>query len=242
MDNPKEILDELKKQFFSAYEKDREITKILEELNGSSRFKTADRFAKEVGRLASATLTKVVKADNLTNGEFTEEIGLQAVKPFFEAIQKLIADKTAIVQKNVNSQLGLNIQAIKPKFESSRIDNLVTKINEADEFADAKWLLEDGAVENFTTQVVRDSVKANADYGNDIGVKAYITRSTNGGCCDWCERLSGTYEYGKQPADFFKTHKDCGCTIEYHPSKHSYHRISYYVDDSSKLRKRTEKL
>lgn len=36
------------------------------------------------------------------------------------------------------------------------------------------------------------------------------------GCCEWCTRQSGRYEYpDKVPADVYKRHDNCKCTVEY---------------------------
>jgi len=36
-----------------------------------------------------------------------------------------------------------------------------------------------------------------------------------GGCCEWCQKLAGIYEYGKHPKDIFKRHDNCTCLVTF---------------------------
>jgi len=60
-----------------------------------------------------------------------------------------------------------------------------------------------------------ESVKRNAEFVSDSGVKAYIIRTTTGKCCEWCTNIAGKYEYGQEPKDIYRRHANCDCVVEY---------------------------
>ena len=67
------------------------------------------------------------------------------------------------VQDNLNQKSGINITKQLPKINQERINNLVEKITEYDNFEDAKWLLDEPVV-NFIQSIVDDVVKENVEF------------------------------------------------------------------------------
>ncbi len=50
-----------------------------------------------------------------------------------------------------------------------------------------------------------------------MGLSPKIIRKSNGGCCDWCNKLVGTYDYSAAPGDVYRRHENCNCTVDYDP-------------------------
>lgn len=71
------------------------------------------------------------------------------------------------------------------------------------------------ALINVVHSFADESVKKNAKYDYDLGLSAKIVRTTNGKCCKWCNKLAGTYDYDKAPADVYRRHNNCDCIVEY---------------------------
>lgn len=126
------------------------------------------------------------------------------------------------VQKVINKSNNIGIRAIEPEIDEDRIEHILTKL--VDE--DADWLLGSDVVENIARQAVMDTVKANAKFHEEAGLHAYMSRSGSG-CCAWCAEVSGTYEYGDQPDDFFRSHKGCTCIIHYQPRRGKLQNLSW---------------
>ena len=76
-----------------------------------------------------------------------------------------------------------------------------------------------GPVRTFTESAVNDTIEENARFMQDSGLKTTVTRNSGGKCCDWCAKLDGTWEYGKQPKDFFRQHENCTCSITFRSEK-----------------------
>ena len=61
-------------------------------------------------------------------------------------------------------------------------------------------------IKNITQAYYDEFVKENAESSAQVGLKTIVIRREIGRCCDWCASLAGEYEYGEQPADFFRRH------------------------------------
>ena len=47
------------------------------------------------------------------------------------------------------------------------------------------------------------------------GLKCWITRKTDGKCCEWCDKMAGRFEYGAEPDDIYRRHDNCDCTVTF---------------------------
>ncbi len=81
---------------------------------------------------------------------------------------------------------------------------------------DAMWLL-DAPVKTFSQSIVDDTIRTNAEFQSKAGLRPRIIRRDSGGCCDWCAKLAGTYDYPGVPREVYRRHANCNCTVEYDP-------------------------
>lgn len=80
---------------------------------------------------------------------------------------------------------------------------------------EVKAVLRHGPIEHIVKSFYDDFVELNVRARADAGMKEMVIREALGGCCDWCQKLAGIYEYGKQPKDFFKRHDNCTCVVTF---------------------------
>ena len=67
-----------------------------------------------------------------------------------------------------------------------------------------------------------DALKENAEFQYGAGLSPVIRRTANGGCCDWCAKLAGTYPYADVRDignDVYRRHRSCRCCIVYDPGE-----------------------
>lgn len=81
---------------------------------------------------------------------------------------------------------------------------------------DIEWLL-DAPIVNLTESAVEKSIKANADFQYDAGLRPRVIRRSSGYCCEWCAALEGEYEYPDVPDEVWMRHRNCTCIVEYYP-------------------------
>ena len=85
------------------------------------------------------------------------------------------------------------------------------------------WILNDPAyLVNYLEAVVDTGIKNNVGMLGQAGIRARITRTTDGNACPWCQALAGTYDYGEIPDygidiedNLFRRHRDCHCRVTY---------------------------
>lgn len=81
----------------------------------------------------------------------------------------------------------------------------------------SKWLLEGPVLENLLKDIVTDSIEKNSKFQYDSGMKPKVVRRSSGNCCEWCDKIAGTYYYPDVPRDVYRRHNNCNCTVEYYP-------------------------
>ena len=72
-------------------------------------------------------------------------------------------------------------------------------------------------IENFSEHYVDESVKENADFQYETGMKPKVIRISSGHCCAWCADIAGEYEYPNVPDDVYHRHSNCDCSVDYLP-------------------------
>lgn len=140
------------------------------------------------------------------------------------------------VQELVNQDAGIGMKALEPAIDKYRIQNLIEKLVNGESIDDLildqmnEWLLSPQILENISRSAVTDTIQANARIQSEAGLKTVMIRHIGSdGCCEWCRKMADgvAYEYGKQPADFWRIHHNCTCWIEYKPVKGSSKKIRY---------------
>lgn len=71
------------------------------------------------------------------------------------------------------------------------------------------------SVVNFSKSVPTDAIKSNVDSEMHAGMRPKIIRSTDGNCCAWCSSIAGIYYADQAPADIYRRHDHCSCTVTY---------------------------
>lgn len=60
----------------------------------------------------------------------------------------------------------------------------------------------------------------NAKFRYREGMDVVIVRKLQGGACAWCRNLAGAYGYEDVPADVYRRHDNCRCTVTYKSGKY----------------------
>lgn len=95
------------------------------------------------------------------------------------------------------------------------------------------------ALTNAAQSLYDDYVKANASFRSGAGLKAKLIRTMHGHGCPWCRKLAGTYDYDDAPADIYRRHDNCSCTVTYVTEK-GYQDVhsKKYVTDPKEIERR----
>lgn len=173
-------------------------------------------FAIEVGEILMNVFGMNITAEILPDGKMYFNIAERILNSTLKKNYELISGFAVDVQKLLNDEAKLHLKSQTPEFNQDRVDGLVNKLSSVNSFEDVKWLLDDPII-NFSQSIVDDAIKANVEFHFNAGLSPKITRRLLGDACAWCKSLAGTYDYHDEPADFYRRHERCRCTVEYSP-------------------------
>lgn len=179
-------------------------------------YKDANDFAIEVGEILVEVLGKNITAEILPDGKMYYNIADRVLNPTMSKNHELISSYAADVQTELNQNAGLRMKGQKVELNQDRIDGIVSRVSNEDDFERIKWIL-DEPVKNFSQSIVDDTIKKNVEFHAKSGLKPKIIRRSTGNCCDWCDEIVGVYEYPDVHKDVYRRHRYCRCTVDYYP-------------------------
>lgn len=184
--------------------------------NKKATYLDANDFAIEIGEILSDILQTKITADVLPDGKMYFNIAERILNPTMKKNYELIANFVVDVQTELNRNARLRLKGQLPELNQDRIDGMINRLSSEDNFEAIKWLLDDPII-NFSQSIVDDGIKVNANFHEKAGLSPKITRRVAGHACDWCKNLAGTYNYSETPADIYRRHERCRCTVDYRP-------------------------
>lgn len=212
-----ELLEKIQSEFKNKTEKSKLLKqKILTLKAGKATHLDSNEFAIEVGNILADVFKNEITENVLPDGKIYYNIAKRLIEPNIKSNYDLVSDYSRDVQEVLNEESNISLKAIKPELNQDRIDGIINKICEYDDFNQGKWLLEE-PIKNFTQSVVDDTIKTNADFQYKSGLSPKIIRKEAGNCCDWCKEVVGVYEYPDVPKDVYRRHRFCRCTVDYVP-------------------------
>jgi len=173
-----------------------------------------------------------LSGDELPDGMMYWNIATRVILPILEQSYGLSATACETVQNHLNAEAGISLKAVVPEFEDDAAEGIMNLVA-SDKYEKVKSRFAT-ASETMIAKVADRSVKENADYQYNSGMSPKIQRIPVGGCCEWCQKLGGTYEYEdvKNTGNMvFRRHANCGCLVVYVPvsgKKQDVHSIREY--------------
>lgn len=211
------LLETIEKEFDEKTFSSSKIKKALKALkDNKATYEDANEFAIEVGEILSDVLRKNINIKILPDGKMYYNIADRILNPTMSKNYNLISDFAVDIQTELNHQAGLRIKGQKALLNQDKIDGIINRISSEENFDDIKWILDEPMV-NFSQSVVDDTVKKNVEFQAKAGLKPKIVRKPDNKPCKWCRALVGEYSYPDVPADVYKRHENCKCTVEYKP-------------------------
>lgn len=214
--------DRINRSFQKNVMKDRQIANVTQRIrDGTARLEDAHRYAQHLGEDLSKALVDNLTVDNLPNGRLYYNIAQRTVVPALENNYNLVNDTADQIQKITNKKNKIGLGAVRADFPSERIQGLIDKMTSKDvEVTDIiTWLKE--PIVNNSEAFFDDFIQANSKFQSDAGLKVKLIRKAESKCCEWCQNLEGSYDYGDAPDDIYRRHEFCRCTTTYESKKTS---------------------
>lgn len=211
------LIESITSDFRDAYAKSKKIQDLLEKVQaGTATYAEAQAYSIEVSRLIGEAYKTHISSAVLPDGRMYYNIASRLIPSTLDENYSLVSDYAEQVQKSLNAQAKIGIKAQVPAKNQDRIDGLVDMASNAEQYDQVSGQLLD-AFENYSQNIVDESVKANADFQYRSGLRPKIIRRAESGCCEWCSRLAGEYDYPDVPDDIYRRHERCRCTVDYDP-------------------------
>ena len=230
-----DVAPELLEQIRQAVDRRASASRIINDLPYKAKLSQKDvhRYAEEVGRILSESYLEVLTEDNLPNGTLYRNIAERILSQTLRDAHGSIMDFAEVVQSAIDEADGLGIGTVVPEFPDGRVRGLIDKASNplATIEEQRRWLGE--PVINNAESFADDFVKENARTRARMGLKTTITRVVAPGCCEWCDKIGGVYEYGQEPKDVYRRHEYCRCTVTFQSGRTSQNVWSKTVWESS---------
>ena len=182
---------------------------------GRANFNDSSNLAIQVGHALSSSFKTNISPEMLPDGRMSWNIANEVVRPEIVKGYDYTASYFNKVQNAVYKSKKLNIKGAKPDINESRINGFMEKLS-SDDYEKVSWLLEDpGYIVNYMESVVDTGIKNNVGMLGQAGIRSKIVREIDGNACPWCVSLAGEYEYGEEPDDVYRRHRDCHCKVTY---------------------------
>ncbi|MBP1046412.1 hypothetical protein I6N96_08950 [Enterococcus sp. BWM-S5] len=212
-----ELLESIQEQFNQRTYDSKKLKMAINKLrNKKASYLDVNDFAIEIGNILADVLSKNITVDVLPDGKMYFNIADRVLNSTMKNNHSLISDFAVDVQTQLNHEAGLRLKGQAPELNQDRIDGIINRVASENDFDAVKWILDDPII-NFSQSVVDDVIRTNVDFHFEAGLAPKITRRVSGHACDWCKRLAGTYNYHEEPADIYRRHERCRCTVEYNP-------------------------
>lgn len=233
-----ELLKKIQLDFNSAIEKSdvlKDITKKIKDRTAT--YIEANDYAIEIGNILSKVYKDNISSDTLPYGKMYYNIANRIIPPTMQKNYEVISKVSMQIQESLNEAAGIGINAVKPELNTDKIDGIVNKISNADNYDDVAWVLDDPII-TFSQSIVDDSIKVNSEFQGKAGLSPKIVRKLSGGCCEWCREIAGVYLYPEIPDDVYRRHQRCRCTVEYDPGtgkRQNVHTKAWYKQEKDDI-------
>lgn len=209
-----DILINLQESFENKIRNNKNINEILEKAaDGTVTYLDANDYAISIGESLAAAIKENIDESIFPDGIMTMDIADYLLRPMFSEDYELISEICLTAQGILNNESNIGIEAIAPPFPNDRLEGIEKKVS-SDTYDKTKWVLDEPII-NATQSIVDDAIKINSDFISKSGITVYVERRVVGGCCEWCEKLAGKYEYDSgDPNGIFRRHQRCRCTVE----------------------------
>lgn len=207
------VYQDIKGELIEEIANDRRAQRLIETINtGAGTYNTASEYAIRVGDCLGRVLRRHAPFENISEWNIEDlipqSLGLN---------HAYVSNACKKVQEVLIADAGLSINFLEPEFDGNRAYGIVEELRSHPEFTSIEATFYDQLV-NFSQNVVDQAIRTNGGVLNRAGVRSKVIRSHEFKACDWCQEVSGEYDYDEvkgQGNDVWRRHENCRCTIDF---------------------------
>lgn len=211
------LIQAITEEFNRLYDESNRIQVLMRKVrDGTATCSEAYDYSIEVSRLIGKAYAKHISSAVLPDGRMLYHIASRLIPANLDKNYQLVRDYAQRVQQALNQQAGIGLKAQAAEKNQDRIDGLVDLASDAGQYDDISSKLT-SAFENFSQNIVDETIRKNAEFHYRAGLRPKIIRRAERKCCKWCSSLEGEYNYPLVPPDVYRRHERCRCTVDYNP-------------------------
>ena len=211
------LLEAVTEEFRKSYNASSKIQSLLKKVKDkTATYAEAQEYAIEVSRLIGHAYEKHVSSAVLPDGRMYYNIAARLIPANLDENYRLVLEYAVSVQKALNEKAGIGMKPQTPELNRDRVDGIVDYVSNAEQYDQIADKLP-AIFENFSQNVVDETIKKNAEFQWKAGLDPKIIRKAERKCCQWCSNLAGVYHYPDVPDDVYRRHGNCRCQVEYDP-------------------------
>lgn len=224
---PNEILGGILTQFDAAIAMDGGIK--------SARIKLANMDLTYADVLALADKSGSTLGDIIANAILSEYAGrtipeadaLAIIPPALRKNHEFVSQYIMRLTIAQNRRAGLPPTSPELEFDSERADGIAVNLARQGVIQSGADLKPTADAIATNSMIELDDVTSSAaEIQYEMGIPPTVVRRAESGCCEWCDRLAGEYEYSpNMDRDVFRRHNNCRCEITYIPGKRAKRHI-----------------
>lgn len=205
----------IRKAFAQKMQNDKRLAELAELIAaGGGTYIQAQEYAELAAAALSQAILEYVTVETVP--EITLELAEAILKPTLKTGFESIEAISRAVQQNLNAAAGIGLKAVGVRQNMDRVQGLCTAVSGYEETADALWIFGE-PIKTYMRTIPADVLKANVAFQGQAGLAPMIVRKNVGKCCDYCDRLAGSYQYPAVDSDVYRRHDRCRCTVDYIP-------------------------
>lgn len=212
------LIEAVTDEFHRMYDGNSKIQRLLDKVKGgTATYAEAQEYAIEVSQIIGDAYRKHISSAVLPDGRMYYNIAQRLIPATLDENHELVSGYAVNVQQALNKKAGIGLKAQSAEVNQDRVDGLVDLASNEELYDDVSDQLLT-AFENFSQNVVDETIKRNADFHYRSGLSPKIIRRAERKCCAWCRGLAGVHEYPDCDKEIYRRHENCRCTVLYDPA------------------------
>ena len=210
----KKLVEQISSSFYNSVRGNSKIQRII--TDGASTSEEVAWLAKLLGAYLRSAVAQNFTDVELLEGEAMSELAKEILEPLMKYSYTLISKANMNVVAIFNEQNSISITPKLPDFPKARFDQIVSAAGEEGKLRETILRRISVVPETVVTNMRDQNTRAVAKTYSSAGFETYIKRSDGAGCCNWCSKLVGKFEYPENtPKDVFRRHDNCNCIVTY---------------------------
>lgn len=213
-DEKKKLVEEISSSFYNSIRGNSKIQRII--TDGAASSEEVAKLAKQLGAYLRSAVVHGFTDIELLEGEEMSELAKEILEPLMKYSHELVGKAAKDVYTAFNEENNIDINPKLPDFPKARFDQIISAAGEEGKLRETILRRISVVPETVVTNMSDQNTRAVAKTYSSAGFETYIHRSDGAGCCEWCSKLVGKFEYPENtPKDVFRRHDNCNCIVTY---------------------------